>query len=267
MTPRPELHPSILDYYNQDREDSRLREGSGRLEFWRTQDILGRVLPQPPGRLLDVGGGTGIHAVWLAEAGWEVDLVDPVPHHVELAGRLPGVTARLGDARRLEEASESYDVVLMLGPLYHLLDAGDRAAAFAEATRVVRPGGVVVAATINRFAPLHDHLSRGTWFEPERRPRLIGMVSNGYHTPGGGDFTTAYFHQPAEAREEAAAAGLEVREQYGIEGAAWMVAGAMARLDDEGDRAAVLEAVRLTESDPALLGVSGHLLTVARRPE
>lgn len=267
MATHPELHPSILEYYNQDREDSRLREGPGRLEFWRTRDILGRVLPAPPGRLLDLGGGTGVHAEWLAAAGWEVDLVDPVPHHVELAGRLPGVRARLGDARRLEDASEAYDVVLMLGPLYHLPDPEDRARALGEAARVVRPGGVVVAATINRFAALHDHLSRGTWFEAERRPRLVQMVTHGHHTPVGGNFTVAYFHQPAEARDEVAAAGLDVRGQYGVEGAVWLVAEAVARLDDEADRGAVLEAARLVESDPALLGISGHLLTVARRAE
>jgi SAM-dependent methyltransferase len=266
MTTSPEIHPSILEYYNQGRENGRLREGAGRLEFWRTQDIIGRVLPETPGRLLDVGGGSGVHAEWLAAAGWDVDLVDPVPHHVELAGLLPGVAARVGDARALEAASESYDVVLMLGPLYHLPDAADRAAALREAARVVRPGGVVVAATNNRYAAVHDQLSRGTWFEAERRARLARMLSDG-HLRAGGDFTTAYFHQPSEVRDEVAAAGLDVRGQYGVEGAAWLVAGAMERLDDEADRAAVLEAVRLTESDPALLGISGHLLTVARRPE
>lgn len=267
VTPRPELHPSILDYYNQGREDARLREGDGRLEFWRTQDILGRVLPEPPGRLLDVGGGSGIHAAWLAAAGWDVELVDPVPYHVDLAARVPGITARLGDARHLNDASESCDVVLMLGPLYHLPDAGDRARALSEAARVVRPGGVVVAATINRFAALHDQLNHGNWFEEERRPRLRTMVTDGFFRPGGENFTTAYFHRPADARDEVAAAGLEVLGQYGVEGAAWLVAGAMARLDDEADRAAVLEAARLTESDPSLLGISGHLLTVGRRTE
>src|SRR5262245_17859998 len=60
------MRPEVLDYYLEDGERVRLREGLGRLEFWRTQDVLRRVLPAPPARVLDVGGGDGVHAQWLA---------------------------------------------------------------------------------------------------------------------------------------------------------------------------------------------------------
>ncbi|MDL4821996.1 methyltransferase domain-containing protein [Actinomadura opuntiae] len=89
----------VLRYYERGEEDRRLREGDGRLELWRTQDVLRRVLPAPPARVLDVGGGPGVHAEWLAADGHAVELVDPVPLHVEQASRIPGVTARHGDAR------------------------------------------------------------------------------------------------------------------------------------------------------------------------
>ncbi|MEU0570324.1 hypothetical protein ABZ297_33740 [Nonomuraea sp. NPDC005983] len=56
----------VLGYYQRGGELTRLREGRGRLEFWRTQDVLRRVLPSAPARVLDVGGGTGVHAEWLA---------------------------------------------------------------------------------------------------------------------------------------------------------------------------------------------------------
>ncbi|MFI7702274.1 hypothetical protein [Nonomuraea sp. NPDC049480] len=62
----------LLAYYEQDREHARLREGRGRLEFWRTQDVLRRMLPPTPARVLDVGGGTGVHAEWLSADGYEV---------------------------------------------------------------------------------------------------------------------------------------------------------------------------------------------------
>ena len=76
----------VLAYYEAGKEDGRLRGGDDagfRLEFLRTQDVLRRVLPPAPARLLDVGGGSGVHAEWLAAEGYEVDLVDPVPLHVE----------------------------------------------------------------------------------------------------------------------------------------------------------------------------------------
>jgi 2-polyprenyl-3-methyl-5-hydroxy-6-metoxy-1,4-benzoquinol methylase len=130
----PSVREEIIAYYAQGKEDARLREGgapAGRLEFWRTQDVLRRLLPAAPARVLDVGGGSGIHAEWLARDGYEVDLVDPVPLHVEQAARLPGVTARPGDARALTATDSAYDVVLLLGPLYHLPERPDRVWALA----------------------------------------------------------------------------------------------------------------------------------------
>jgi len=265
-TPAPRLAPAILEYYNQGREDDRLREGVGRLEFWRTQDILRRILPEPGSLLVDVGGGTGIHAAWLAADGWDVLLVDPVPAHVERAAAMTGVSTRLGDARVLDVNDAVADVVLLLGPLYHLPDPADRARALSEAARVLRPGGAVVAATINRHAALHDQLNRGGWFEPPRRARLAATSASGL-TLSGGDFTLGYFHHPADIAAETRAAGLEVTGQYGVEGAAWLMGDIGAYLDDESQREAVLAALRITESEPSLLGVSGHLLTAARRPD
>lgn len=68
-------------------------------------------------------------------------MFDPVPDHVMKANKHRGFTAQIGDARALPVASESADVVLLLGPLYHLTEATDRRQALAEAMRVVRPGG------------------------------------------------------------------------------------------------------------------------------
>ncbi|MGW1668583.1 class I SAM-dependent methyltransferase [Streptomyces sp. NPDC002324] len=269
-TTQPQLPPlpgEILAYYERGGEHTRLREGAGRLEFWRTQDILRRLLPGAPARVLDVGGGTGIHAEWLAEDGHEVEVVDPVPMHVERSGRLPGVTARLGDARALPAEDTAYDVVLFLGPLYHLPERPDRVRALAEAGRVVRPGGVVVAATINRFAGLNDTLRQGNYFIPERRERTDAVSGHGRHrwSPADPHFTTAYFADPADVPGEFTEAGLAHEGQYGVEGVAWLMGGVEDWLDDPERRHAVLAATRRIESEPSLLGASGHVLTVGRR--
>lgn len=65
----------------------------------RTWELLERHLPAPGLRVLDVGGGPGVHAAWLAERGRVVQLLDVVPAHVEEAAALPGVTAGVADAR------------------------------------------------------------------------------------------------------------------------------------------------------------------------
>ncbi|MQY10587.1 hypothetical protein SRB5_06980 [Streptomyces sp. RB5] len=264
--------PAILAYYERGDEDARLRTDPGsdagnRLEFWRTQDVLRRTLPAQPGRLLDVGGGPGAHAAWLAADGWTVDLIDPVPLHVTQAAALPGVTARTGDARRLDCPDAAYDAVLLLGPLYHLPERADRLRALREAARAVRPGGVVAAAEISRYAGLNDNLHRGRYFDPEVRRMTDAVLVDGCQ--GGPElrlFTTAYFHDPAEIPGEFAAAGLTDVVTRGLEGTAWLMPGMDRHLDDPERRAVVLHALRQVETAPALLGASGHLLTTALRP-
>ncbi|MGW4410342.1 class I SAM-dependent methyltransferase [Nonomuraea sp. NPDC004702] len=177
----------VLAYYAQDLEHDRLREGRGRLEFWRTQDVLRRTLPPPPARVLDVGGGTGVHAEWLLADGYEVDLLDPVPLHVERAARVPGLRARVGDARRLPVPDGRADAVLLLGPLYHLADRADRLRALGEARRAVRPGGVVAAATINRYAAVLDTVNLGTYLEERQREAAHAAAADGVMLSPGAD--------------------------------------------------------------------------------
>src|SRR4051812_37832680 len=126
------LASEILRYYTDGNEEERLLRSAGRLERVRTQEILSRYLPRPPRRVLDAGGGTAVYALPLARDGYEVHLVDAVPFHVERANLLsnasdiPLASATVGDVRTLDAGDESFDAVLMFGPLYHLTDPADR---------------------------------------------------------------------------------------------------------------------------------------------
>jgi len=254
-------------------EGDRLTRGAGRLELERTKEIVRRHLPPPPLVVLDVGGGTGVHAAWLADDGYVVRLVDPMVNHVEQARRLAGprrrITAEVGDARQLDADDESADAVLLLGPLYHLTNRLDRVRALAEAARVVRPGGLVFAAAISRFASLLDGLRRGYLTDPEFRSIVERDLCDGQHrnptrTPHW--FTTAYFHHPIELPGEAADAGLDCVEVLGVEGPAAWFPELFDAWDDPATSQAILSAARAVESETALLGASPHLLAVLRRP-
>src|SRR5437868_5547505 len=120
-------------YYAAGREADRLCHGYSRLERERTQELVRRYLPPPPAVVLDVGGGAGAYAYWLAGLGYTVHLVDAMPLHVEQAEQAarehplsPLASIRVGDARRLDQPTGSADAVLLLGPLYHLTDRADR---------------------------------------------------------------------------------------------------------------------------------------------
>jgi SAM-dependent methyltransferase len=270
----PDVAADIVAYYEDHRpETARITAGLGALELERTQEVLRRHLPAPPARVLDVGGGEGVHAQWLAADGYAVHLVDPVPVHVEQAAAAARRAARpytvaRGDARALAERDATFDVVLLLGPLYHLTDEADRLRALREARRVVRTGGLVCVAAISRFASLFDGLARGFLFDPDFRAIVERDLDCGQHrNPQARPhwFTTAFFHHPHQLVDEAQRAGLAVRELVGVEGMAGWIGALAARFDDPADRAVILAAARATEREPTLAGLSAHLLLVAER--
>ncbi|MFJ1846454.1 class I SAM-dependent methyltransferase [Streptomyces sp. NPDC088146] len=233
----------------------------------RTQELLRRHLPPAPASVLDVGGGPGTHARWLCEDGYRVHLVDPVPRHVTEAEGA-GCSAELGDARDLSAQDDSYDVVLLLGPLYHLVAPADRRAALAEARRVVRPGGLVAAAGINRYASLFEHTAFAHLDRTSLQQNIAKILATGSHD-GKKGFTEAHFHTGPELEAEMREAGLTDTRVYGVEGPAWALLKAAEQYTGEsltGSRmfASAPTAARMAEPYPDLLSASSHLLAVGR---
>jgi SAM-dependent methyltransferase len=263
----------IRRHYETIQEERRITVGLGQMELFRTQEVLSRYLPNSPGSIIDIGGGTGVHAAWLAGRGHDVHVVDLMPHHVEAASRLaatPGqVTAEVGDARELPVANRAFDAALLFGPLYHLTERGERLQAWSEAQRVVRPGGYIFAAAISRFASLFDGLARGYLFDPGFRQIAEQDLRDGQHrnpTDAPHWFTTAYFHRPDDLREEAEAAGVEVVEVLGVEGLASWLPQLSERWGKGDERETILFSARSIESEPSVLGLSAHLIAVTRSP-
>jgi SAM-dependent methyltransferase len=255
-----DLDPLIRAFYR-DRyvEDERLtRSGHGRLEFVRTQELLRRWLP-PASVVLDVGGATGAHARWLASDGHRVTLVDPVVEHVEQAAAIGTFDALVGDARHLEQPDASVDVTLLLGPLYHLVEAADRAQALSEAARVTRPGGLVVAAGINRYAGLLEYGSSGALTEANEREFVEACESGRNHDDPNG-FTNAYFHHADELTAEFDAAGLTDLETLGVEGPAITVLHLANPSEVDTLLPSAIRLARLVEADPRLISASFHFL-------
>lgn len=265
----------VVAYYDRGLERDRLTSGPGALELLRTQTLLNRYLPPPPSVIVDVGGGPGRYAIWLSERGYRVHLVDPVPLHIEQARTAARdrpsaalASAEVGDARALRLADASADAVLLLGPLYHLPERAERLQALAEARRVCRRGGVIIAAAISRFASTLDGLRGGYLEDPTFAAVAASDRRDGHHrnpTNNPAYFTTAYFHHPEELAAECVAAGLAHETTVAVEGVGWLLSDLDARLADDRRRTVLLDALAGLETEPTLLGVSAHLLVVARR--
>ncbi|MFJ3235859.1 class I SAM-dependent methyltransferase [Streptomyces sp. NPDC086787] len=266
-----EVAPETLRFYNETiNEANRLTTtADGRLELLRTQELLRRYLPLAPARVLDVGGGPGVHARWLVEDGYDVHLVGPVPRHIQQA-ESTGATVELGDTRQLGAEEASYDVVLVLGPLYHLLDRRDRDRALAEAYRVLKPGGLLAAAGINRYASLFEHTAFAHLHKEPMRKNIGAILATQIHD-GRKAFTQAYFHSGEQLHDEVTAAGFTGTEVFGVEGPAWSLLAAVERntglpCQESSLFESALAAARLAEPYPELLAASSHLLAVSRRP-
>ncbi len=258
-------------YYRQDKEADRLGAGLGRLEYERTIEVVARTLPETPVRVADIGGGPGRYTDWLVELGHDVVHRDVVPLHVEQVGARYGdrVDTAVGDARALDLPDAGVDVVLALGPLYHLPDPADRAAAMREFARVVRPGGVVHVAAISRWAPRLDGMlvKRLHTLFPAMLDAVATVERDGYLPPIVPDGFTGHTHRPDDLAGEVVAADLTLESLVALEGIAVAFAGedVEARLDDPVDRDLLLGTLRALESVPELLGLGPHLLATGRR--
>jgi SAM-dependent methyltransferase len=271
-SPTPE---AIAAHYASGYEVDRLLQGAGQLDRERSRELLGRFLPPAPATVLDIGGGPGSHACWLAARGYQVHLIDITPLHVELArqasARQPGLplaSAEVGDARALSWGTAAVDAVVLFGPLYHLTDRADRLQALREAHRVLRPGGILLAVAISRFASALDGLCRGFLKDPQFAEIVRRDLDDGQHrnpTSRPEYFMDTFFHHPEELRAEIAESGFAGVIVYGVEGPGWLVSEFDAWWGNGDYQGRLLQLARRLETEPSLSGASAHLMAMATR--
>jgi ubiquinone/menaquinone biosynthesis C-methylase UbiE len=243
----------------------------GRLEQARVRDLLQRYLPEPPADIGDIGGGPGIHASWLRELGYSVELLDPVQHHVEQA-TAAGINAVQGDARRLPWDNEYFDAVLLAGPMYHLPEAADRRLALREAVRVIRPGGFIAVIAINRAANLIGSTLANKLLQ--RQGIVTDILETGF-SPDNERMAETTYHTVTQLRTELTNAGLRAVTVHGLTGpGGWLTVTIDAHFKDEPLPASftepdplqtALECSRLADRFPELVPSSSLLFAVGQR--
>jgi ubiquinone/menaquinone biosynthesis C-methylase UbiE len=276
MKPERSSSEDIISHYASGYEAERLNMQSGQLERERTRELLLRFLPPPPASILDIGGGPGGHACWLAKKGYEVHLVDITPLHVEMAKAASLeqpeallASATVGDARSLPWNPESVDVVLLFGPLYHLTTQQDRTRALTEAHRILKSGGTLLAVGISRFASTLDGLRSGFLKDPQFASIVDRDLRDGQHrnaTTNPMYFMDTFFHHPDELSDEVRNTGFIISGVYGVEGPAWLAPDFEEWWSKPEYRERLLAVARALETEPSMLGISAHLIAVANKP-
>lgn len=142
----------LNEFYSHYDEDGRLSKKHGSVEFLTTMRYIGKYI-KPGDRVLEVGAGTGRYSHALARQGYTVDAVELIGHNIDVFqnNTQPGenISITQGNALDLSAFSDNtYDITLLLGPLYHLYTKEDKRQALREAIRVTRPGGVIFAAYV-----------------------------------------------------------------------------------------------------------------------
>jgi S-adenosylmethionine-dependent methyltransferase len=241
------------------------------LEFELTKRHIAEVLG-PGSEILDLGGGPGRYSFHYAALGHAMTLVDLTPANIAFAlarQEESGIRlreCRVGDARGLPFlADESFDLVLCMGPLYHLVKESDRAAAIAECRRLVRPGGHIVCTFITRMAQSMCLIKErpgeiAAWDRTLRIGIDTGLNDAQFDT----GFTEAFFVEPLEVEGMLEREDLEIVKIAGAEGFACQSEETLKSLDAE----AFGKWVDLCfdySTDRSTLGANEHIVAIARK--
>ncbi|MEA2707724.1 MAG: hypothetical protein QOF78_325 [Phycisphaerales bacterium] len=259
---------SIANFYGDGGESERLSRGIGRLEAARTLELLSRYLPAAPAVVYDIGGATGFYARWLGERGYAVHLIDAVPSHVDAARENcpPLASAHVGDARQLPWADKSADVVLFMGPLYHLTDRHDRVTALMESRRVLRDNGVLFGVVIPRWASTFVGMLRGWIYHDAYAAMVHEEITTGRHArPASWPnlFVDGFFHNLDDLQSEVRDAGLKFDSWSAIEGPAWMCHDFDCAWENPQQREHIMDLSRLAERSPEVFAASPHVAFIS----
>lgn len=176
-----ETFEALSNFYGSYDEEGRLLSKHGSVEYLTTMRYIEKYL-RPGTRILEIGAATGRYSHALAQRGYQMEAVELIPHNIEIFKEktAPGenVTIRQGNAKNLEFfADDTFDITLLLGPMYHLFTKEEQTQALAEAIRVTKPGGIIFAAYCGNEATMIQYCFGRGMIREKRYRDLIDPVT------------------------------------------------------------------------------------------
>lgn len=276
------IDEKVLSGYNAGIERNRLRQDIGLIEFERTKELLKEYLPKPPAVIYDIGGGYGEYAWWLASFGYEVHLFDLSRTNIEMSSELKKeyptcslAGAEVCDARKINRTDESADAILLMGPLYHIVEKDERVKAIHECRRLLKSSGVLFSAVITPYATLLWATTvfgvRNRLIEEEAFMKMVEReLHDGEHIkPTNSAYSgmgRSYFHSSNELKAELLQGGFTQTHIHGVVGAAWLAPNLNELWKDEKSKEALMKTVRLLDVREDIIGLSTHILGISIKP-
>ena len=263
---------AVFNYY-ENIYDENTRLASDSLESIRTKEIISRYLRDTTLEIADIAGGAGHYSFWLAAMGHNVHLLDLSEKHIEQAkmyserNQIHLASYSGCDALALPYKNEQFDIILVMGALYHLQNPEDRIQCMREAYRTLKAGGTAIFSFISRYASLIDGY-RYNFIDDKNFLKIIkNDLATGKHenpTNNPHYFTTAFFHTPQLIKEELSNSGYNDIRLFAVEGFGSLI-DHQNIMSDAPKRAIFLEHLRQTEESPELLGVSSHMMACCNK--
>jgi ubiquinone/menaquinone biosynthesis C-methylase UbiE len=267
-----ENNDPVLEFYEKyENENDRINRSS--LEFIRTKEIISRFIPENPIKIIDLCGASGHYSYWLAKKGHEVHLRDLSQRHIDEAKNNEKIynvslaSIDRGDARSIKCENEAFDMVLLMGALYHLQEREDRLQCLKEVYRILKEGGIAVFAYICRHASMLDGFKRGFINDPLFQKIMDTDIRTGRHNnPENKEnyFTNAYFHTTEDIYSELLQANFCNILLYAVEGFGGLIENEEYLKDNEKLKK-LLHYIRLTEQNMEMIGISDHKLVICKK--
>ncbi len=186
----------VIEYYNNYNEDGRLKRKNRMPEYLTTMRYIEKYLT-PNAKILEIGAGTGRYSVTLADMGYSVTAVELVRHNIEIMKKKvkPEHNIKICEGNACDLSfidSGTYDIVLLLGPMYHLFTDEDKHKAISETIRVAKKGGIIYAAYCN-----NDTCMYKMFYKKRILPLLDkGLIKEDYHARSVPDMIFELYRKP-----------------------------------------------------------------------
>jgi 2-polyprenyl-3-methyl-5-hydroxy-6-metoxy-1,4-benzoquinol methylase len=260
----------VVEYYENYKEEERFSTNNARkIEFITSTRALDALLPLTA-RVLDCAAGTGAYAFYYAEKGYNVTALDIAPRHVEVMNeqmkqKRLNLAAAVNDATDLSRfEDQSFDVVLCMGPMYHITEKAMRDRCYSECVRVLREGGLLVTAYISRFFIFpHVALSDNAYLNAELAKSLTKTGTLKHDDPNC-FWTESYYSTPEEMEKDYKENSLEVIDHLAADGLAPILREKVDALDEMQFQTWCEYHYSICR-EKSILGASNHGLIVGRK--